>query len=341
MNKFSEILVAWYNDNKRDLPWRNTTNPYKIWLSEIILQQTRVAQGMPYYLSFVENFPTVQDLASSSEEQVLRLWQGLGYYSRGRNLHFSAKYIINELNEDFPSTYIELLKLKGVGKYTAAAIASFAYNEKVAPVDGNVIRVLSRVYGIEKDTSELSTLKEIDGLANQLLPLKNHSTHNQAMMEFGALQCVPKSPNCSICPFVNSCVAFAKNKVGELPLKTKKIKKRNRFFNYFVYRFDNKIAFQKRGEKDIWQGLFEFNLIETIELTDTLELLKRVSFSKFKFIKEITLKKHVLSHQNLFSKFIEIELFEEPKGWKMYTIAELHHLPKPILIDNFLQEHIF
>ncbi len=236
---FSNTLINWYLQNKRELPWRNTKNPYYIWLSEIILQQTRVAQGLPYYLNFITTFPTVKALANTSEEEVLKLWQGLGYYSRARNLHATAKHISAELNGIFPNNYADLLKLKGVGEYTAAAIASFSYNEDIAVVDGNVFRVLSRFFGVESDISDNKTRKEFQSLANSILPKGKASDFNQAIMEFGAIQCVPKSPNCSDCIFNTNCYALQKNKVGELPVKTKKIKIKNRFLNYIIVKDSN------------------------------------------------------------------------------------------------------
>ena len=219
---FSNLLVKWYLQNKRDLPWRNTQNPYYIWLSEIMLQQTRVAQGMPSFYSFIENFPTVFDLANATEQEVLKLWQGLGYYSRARNLHKTAQIVAYELNGTFPNNYKALLKLKGVGDYTAAAIASFSFNEKVPVVDGNVFRVLSRYFAIESDISIASTKKEFQDLAFELMPNDAIATFNQAIMEFGALQCVPKNPNCSVCVMNHSCVALQKKMVNQLPVKSKK-----------------------------------------------------------------------------------------------------------------------
>nr|WP_321539525.1 A/G-specific adenine glycosylase [Flavobacterium piscinae] len=221
---FSNRLIQWYLENKRDLPWRNTTNPYPIWLSEIILQQTRVAQGLPYYERFIETFPTVFDLANASEEQVLKLWQGLGYYSRGRNLHKTAQIIAFELNGTFPTTYTELLKLKGIGSYTAATIASFSQKEVVPVVDGNVFRILARYFDVETDISSATAKKEFTALANELIDSKQPDVFNQALMEFGALQCVPKNPNCSICVFKDSCAALQKKKVDLLPIKLKKRK---------------------------------------------------------------------------------------------------------------------
>ena len=223
---FSNSLLLWYLQNKRDLPWRNTTNPYPIWLSEIMLQQTRVAQGLPYFLAFTEAFPTILDLAKADEEQVLKLWQGLGYYSRARNMHKTAQIIAFELGGNFPNNYNDLIKLKGIGEYTAAAIASFAFNEVVPAVDGNVFRVLSRYFNIDTDIASSGAKKEFTALAKELIPNDNPALFNQAIMEFGALQCVPKNPNCESCIFNSSCAALQKKKVAELPVKSKKVKDR-------------------------------------------------------------------------------------------------------------------
>ena len=261
---FSNLLIKWYLQKKRDLPWRNTINPYLIWLSEIMLQQTRVAQGMPYFLSFTTAFPTVFDLAKANEEQVLKLWQGLGYYSRARNLHKTAQFVANELDGIFPDNYKDLLQLKGVGEYTAAAIASFSYNEVIPVVDGNVFRVLSRIFDIETDIAQASAKKEFAALAFELMPKDSPAIFNQAIMEFGALQCVPKSPNCSICVFNESCAALQKKKVDQLPIKSKKLKVRNRYFNYIVASDENEnTIIQKRTSKGIWHNLYEFPLLET------------------------------------------------------------------------------
>ena len=267
--KFSKVLIRWYLENKRDLPWRKTDNPYLIWLSEIMLQQTRVAQGTPYFLSFTTNFPTVFDLANANEEQILKLWQGLGYYSRARNLHKTAQFVAKELSGKFPDNYNDLLKLKGVGEYTAAAIASFSFNEVVPVVDGNVFRVLSRYFDVETDIASASAKKEFAALAFELIPKDNPALFNQAIMEFGALQCVPKSPNCSVCIFNSSCAALQKKKVDKLPVKSKKLKVRNRFFNYLVASDENEnTIIQKRTAKGIWHNLYEFPLIETEKVED-------------------------------------------------------------------------
>src|SRR6478736_1262977 len=274
---FSNILIKWYLQNKRDLPWRKTTDPYPIWLSEIMLQQTRVAQGMPYFLSFTTAFPTVFDLANASEEQVLKLWQGLGYYSRARNLHKTAQIVAFEMNGIFPDNYNDLLKLKGIGEYTAAAIASFSYNECVPVVDGNVFRVLSRYFDLETDIAQASAKKEFAALAFELMPKDNPAQFNQAIMEFGALQCVPKNPNCAECVFNDSCLALQKKKVNQLPVKLKKTKVRNRYFNYIIG-IDEKenTIIQKRTAKGIWHNLYEFPLIETEQVEDFENIIGQV-----------------------------------------------------------------
>lgn len=285
---FSNSLINWYLQNKRNLPWRETSNPYNIWLSEIILQQTRVTQGLPYYLKFIENFPTVHDLAKAEEETVLKLWQGLGYYSRARNLHTTAKYISFELGGNFPNNYTDLLQLKGVGEYTAAAIASISFNENIAVVDGNVFRVLARYFGIELDISQSKTKKEFQKVANDLLPKGKATVFNQAMMEFGARQCVPQNPDCENCVLNTSCFALQKNKIKELPIKTKKLKIKNRYLNYVVVKDKNEhFLIEQRTENGIWKNLYQFSLIETKKIKILLLLLmkfkRNLMFLKFKF----------------------------------------------------------
>lgn len=340
---FSNRLIDWYLQNKRSLPWRKTTNPYFIWLSEIILQQTRVAQGMPYFEAFMTNFPTVFDLANASEEEVLKLWQGLGYYSRARNLHASAKYIATELNGVFPKTYVELLQLKGVGEYTAAAIASFAYNEPVAVVDGNVFRVLSRVFGVFSDISDAKTKKEFQQLAHELLPIADAATFNQAIMEFGALQCVPKSPNCSICIFNDNCIALQKNEVINLPVKLKKTKVKNRYLNYLIIRdVNNNFVVRKREDKGIWFNLYEFTLLEFEKKISLKNVVNEIK-SNFKPV-AIILKNeneiiHKLSHQHLHIHFFEVQFNEIVAG--AISLDELKKLPVPIVIHNFLEANYF
>jgi A/G-specific adenine glycosylase len=345
--KFPNLLIQWYLQNQRDLPWRHTANPYTIWLSEIMLQQTRVAQGLPYFLRFVEAFPSVFDLAKADEEEVLKLWQGLGYYSRARNLHKTAKYVAFELNGEFPKTYKELLLLKGIGEYTAAAIASFAYNENVPVVDGNVFRVLSRYFNVETDIASAGAKKEFTQLAAELLPKGKANLFNQAIMEFGALQCVPKNPDCLNCIFNDSCVALQKKKVAQLPVKSKKLKVSQRFFNYLVFSDeDNNTIIHKRTQKGIWHNLYEFSLLETDTVaTDSavLELIQNQEFVN-NTIAEIQLYNpetivHKLSHQHLNIKFWKIEVdgkLENGMSWK-----SVKKMPFPIVIFNFIEKVSF
>ncbi len=341
---FTNSLMQWYLQNKRDLPWRKTVNPYKIWLSEIMLQQTRVAQGTPYFFSFIKAFPTVFDLAAANEEQVLKLWQGLGYYSRARNLHKTAQYVANELSGVFPDNYNDLLKLKGVGEYTAAAIASFSYNEAVPVVDGNVFRVLSRYFDVETDIASASAKKEFAALAFELMPKHNPGVFNQAIMEFGALQCVPKSPNCGICVFNTSCAALQKKKVDQLPVKSKKLKVRNRFFNYLVVLDDNdNTIIQKRIAKGIWHNLYEFPLIETerVEDFDCIVNLIQSDFFKGNEIVGISVSNpetiiHKLSHQHLHIKFWKIKVNGTIKN--AINSKTVKTFPFPIVIHNFIEK---
>ncbi|MFB9108944.1 A/G-specific adenine glycosylase [Flavobacterium gyeonganense] len=341
---FHNTLINWYLQNKRDLPWRNTVNPYHIWLSEIMLQQTRVAQGMPYFFSFTKEFPTVFDLANADEEKVLKLWQGLGYYSRARNLHKTAQYIANDLKGVFPATYNDLLKLKGVGEYTAAAIASFSYNEPVPVVDGNVFRVLSRYFDIESDIALPATKKEFTELAKELMPKENPAIFNQAIMEFGALQCVPKSPDCSVCVFNDSCLALQKKKVDTLPVKSKKLKITNRFFNYLVLEdIEGKTLIQKRTTKGIWHNLYEFPLLETNEIVDfdfvsriiKEEILSSYTITGVEECSHATVI-HKLSHQHLHIQFWKVKISDIlPNG---LNCNELKEFPFPIVIYNFIEK---
>jgi len=340
---FTKLLVQWYLQNKRDLPWRNTRNPYFIWLSEIMLQQTRVAQGMPYFFAFTEAFPTVFDLANASEQQVLKLWQGLGYYSRARNLHKTAQYVAYDLNGIFPDNYNDLLQLKGVGDYTAAAIASFSYNETVPVVDGNVFRVLSRYFDVETDISNASAKKEFRDLAFELMPKDNPAIFNQAMMEFGALQCVPKNPDCSICVMNQSCAALQKNKVNLLPVKSKKTKVRNRFFNYLVAEDENQnTIITKRTDKGIWHNLYEFPLLETEKEEGFNIVSEQIAIhpyfeDKIISITELNQKSqiHKLSHQHLHIKFWKIRLKGTLKDGTDYETLKSH--PFPVVIYNFIE----
>ena len=342
---FSKLLIDWYLQNRRDLPWRKTPHPYPVWLSEIMLQQTRVSQGLPYFNKFIAAFPTVQDMANAPEEKVLHLWQGLGYYSRARNLHATAKMVAFDLGGSFPDSYAGLLKLKGVGDYTAAAIASICYGEAVPVVDGNVYRVLSRYFGITTDISSSGAKKEFTALAASLMPAGQASAFNQAMMEFGALQCVPKSPDCAVCIFNDTCAAYATGRVAELPVKLKKQKVTDRSLNYIVVKdAAGKLLVQRRSEKGIWHGLYQFPLLETEEFTSneaTVPLIQ--SFAQLGFKPEqITLLSpevvvHKLSHQKLHIRFWEVTTTlilqdaVEPE--------RLKNIPLPIVLHNFATRH--
>ena len=255
---FQLELINWYQNNKRDLPWRHTNDAYTIWLSEIILQQTRVEQGMPYFDKFLQNFPTVADFAGAAEARVLKLWQGLGYYSRGRNMHATAQIVMQNYQGIFPNQHDELLKLKGIGEYTAAAISSFSSGEPRAVVDGNVFRVLSRYFGIDTAINSPAGKKTFFTLANELLYQEDPALYNQAIMEFGALQCKPKSPNCSVCPVNLSCYAFNHHTVNQLPVKIKKAAHKHRFISYFICQENGKILVRERQPGDIWQHLYDF-----------------------------------------------------------------------------------
>lgn len=338
---FSNTLLQWYNKNKRELPWRLTKNPYKVWLSEIMLQQTRVAQGLPYYIRFINAFPTIQDLANADEEKVLKLWQGLGYYSRARNLHATAKYISNELKGKFPNNFNELLKLKGIGDYTAAAIASISFEENVAVVDGNVFRVLSRYFGIEEDISLHSTRKKFQKLANELLPKEKAGNFNQAIMDFGAIQCTPKKPNCNNCVFNNSCYALQNKKIETLPYKSKKNKIKKRYFNYFiVIDINGNILVEKRESNDIWKNLFQFTLIETEKKT-AYPQIKKIITEKYPsntilLLNEKTIT-HKLSHQELYINFYKINVSEIIEN--ALPLNEIIEKPFPIVIHNFIETY--
>jgi A/G-specific adenine glycosylase len=344
---FSEKVAEWYEENKRNLPWRATNDPYKIWLSEIILQQTRVAQGLPYYEKFIARFPNVASLAAATEQEVLRLWQGLGYYTRARNLHKCAKLIVNHFDQRFPRRYEELLELPGIGEYTAAAIASFSSNERVAVVDGNVFRILSRLFGIEDEINSPGGKKAFSILATELIKYAEPATHNQAMMEFGAIWCTPKSPRCDDCAFLNHCVAASKGIQHLLPVKAKAKKSRQRYFYYFVVKKGQSLMMRKRQGKDIWHGLFDFYLVETNRRTGIDQLLRETPALKKKFtLANIEISKpyrHVLSHQTINARFITTSfstppVLEEPE-LKLYSRKKIAELPKPVLISRFLEDY--
>ena len=343
-NRFASLLLPWYRENKRELPWRKTKNPYKIWLSEVLLQQTRVSQGLPYYLSFVKKFPTVKSLAQASEREVLRLWQGLGYYTRARNLHKCAKIVSKELAGDFPKMVDELKKLPGIGDYTAAAIASLAFNQPAGVVDGNVFRVLSRVFGVGLNIASPTGKKYFFGLVNSLIPTETPGEFNQAMMEFGAVHCTPRNPKCEPCIFSKQCVAFHTESQHLYPVKTKPKKRKLRHFNYFVIRSGKKIWMRLRKEKDIWEGLHEFYLIESKQPMSDAKAGQSFCSETGLPASTVSIKsirmKQILSHQEIRGKFLEVNCdgasdFKSPNG-KFCSASEIEKRAKPVIIADFL-----
>ncbi|RZL33971.1 MAG: A/G-specific adenine glycosylase [Pedobacter sp.] len=346
--KFQTEIINWYLVNKRDLPWRNTTDAYVIWLSEIILQQTRVEQGMPYFYKFLENFPTVVDFANASEQHVLKLWQGLGYYSRGRNMLFTAKYILEQHDGVFPTDYNTLIKLKGVGDYTAAAISSFSNNEIKAVVDGNVFRVLARYFGIQEPINSTLGKKMFSQLAQELITDQQPATYNQAIMEFGALHCKPKQPLCGTCPLQLNCFALLNNKIDVLPKKLKKVKVKERWFNYFVAHNGDAIVTKKREAGDVWQQMYDFPLIETeAEVNEANEVFaKKVLdlFGKNSKISLLSKKKHILTHQIIYVQFFALENyminFNLHAEIKSVSLAEFAELPHPKVISDFYEVYL-
>jgi A/G-specific adenine glycosylase len=341
-------IIKWYKLNKRDLPWRNTTDAYTIWLSEIILQQTRVEQGLPYFNKFLENFPSIQDFAAASEIQVLKLWQGLGYYSRGRNMLFTAKQVIDLHQGVFPVHYNQLIKLKGIGEYTAAAISSFSNNEAKAVLDGNVFRVLARYFGIEEPINSTIGKKIFTELAQTLIIDQKPSLYNQAIMEFGALQCKPKLPLCSTCPLQLDCYALKNNKINLLPVKLKKVKVKERWFNYFVGIKDGRILTNQRNAGDIWQQMFDFPLIETVakvqeDDSDFMESVKS-NFGEQVKISKIVEKKHLLTHQIIYVQFFALENyminFNQRTEIKSVLLEDFEGLPHPKVISDFINYYV-
>jgi A/G-specific adenine glycosylase len=341
---FTDYIIEWYQIHKRDLPWRDTQNPYLIWLSEIILQQTRVAQGLPYYKKFVSHYPTVQDLAKASEEQVLKDWQGLGYYSRARNLHQAAKQVASDFDGIFPQTFSELKKLKGVGDYTAAAIASFCFDEAVPVLDGNVYRVLSRYFNIQTPINSSVAKKEFTNVAQKLIPKDQPGMFNQAIMEFGALQCKPQNPDCQICPLAVRCVALKNGQVAQLPTKLKKKKVKNRFFNYLVYIDQSqKMVMKKRDRQDIWKHLYDFPLIESDDIMSKSSLQQHPTTPFFdalnvELFNEVP-KIHKLTHQHLHIRYWLI--YTDKIAENALSLAQIKKLPKPVVVEKFFDDFRF
>ena len=348
-NNFSTILLEWFSTNARSFPWKETKDPYLIWLSEIILQQTRVDQGLAYYQKFSKKYPTVKKLANTSNDELMKLWEGLGYYSRARNLHLAAKYIVEECDSIFPNEYKKILKLKGVGPYTAAAISSFAFDLPHAVVDGNVYRVLSRYFGINAAIDSTKGKKIFSTLAQQLLTKNSPGTYNQALMDFGSIQCSPKKPSCSDCPFQLDCFAFQNNEINNLPRKEKKIKKRTRYFNFIIINNEEEVFLQKRTEKDIWRDLYQFPLIENEVLINSFEELKahknwEKNFPQIRIeLNHVSqIFKQVLTHQTIIAQFWQVQISDKKNIDKLDFIKVLRKNLKtfafPKIIDKYLQD---
>ncbi|MBN2213428.1 MAG: A/G-specific adenine glycosylase [Bacteroidales bacterium] len=346
----SPVLAKWYLQNKRDLPWRYTSSPYKIWLSEIILQQTRVDQGIEYYHKFLRHYPSLSDLSKATLDEILNIWQGLGYYSRARHLHETARKIVNEYGGRFPENYSELIKLKGVGPYTAAAIASIAFNEPVAVIDGNVYRVLARFFGLDLPVSSTEGRLQFEKLANSILDHNNPGMHNQAIMEFGAIQCVPLKPDCGCCPLRNTCHALLNNKIKVLPVKKTKARLKERYFNYLVITSGNKIILRKRTKKDIWKMLYEFPLIETPVRKSETEIINSSGWKEIlentasaKIINTSKLYEHTLTHQKLYVRFFRIIIdkshFSFPEECIPVDIRSLKEYAVPKLIERYMEDY--
>ncbi len=362
---FTKNLLEWHVGHHRPMPWKGERNPYLVWLSEIILQQTRVEQGLPYFERFKAAYPTVADLADAPEDEVMKLWEGLGYYSRARNLHAAAKHIAHELGGSFPTTFKGIRSLKGVGDYTAAAIASFAYDMPHAVVDGNVYRVLSRFFGIATPIDTTEGKKLFAALAQQLLEIADsgrrtaegpnpqsaiaNPQYNQAIMDFGATHCTPAAPKCPTCPMRPHCVAFLEKRTGVLPVKSKKLERRQRFFNYLIINRNGEVFIKKRSEKDIWQNLYDFPLIETESLPDDqLFLMKNetavdwLADSRWQLLRTSPPQRQELTHQRIVATFWELEVGADflPKvaNWVAVERGKLANFAFPKVIDLYIKQ---
>lgn len=345
---FANKLIAWYRLEGRDLPWRKTQDPYIIWLSEVILQQTRVEQGLPYFYTFVEHFPSVTEFAAADEDQVLRLWQGLGYYSRARNMHKAARIVVQDYGGQFPSDYEYLLRLPGVGEYTAAAISSFSVGECKAVLDGNVFRVLARVFGIPTAINTGEGKKLFQSLAQDLISTNDPGIYNHAIMDFGATVCKPKVPLCENCVFRGECAAFEEDTVGVLPVKLKAKQSRDRYFNYFVIEDDGMILMSKRGSEDVWANMYEFPLIETKDKLGLEELIHteeyRAAFGDATVEPIGGVTKHILSHQNIYARFFRLpnakDILKKKDAWNYFLLENLDKLAKHKLVFSFIDKYL-
>lgn len=348
LSKFPALLLQWNrNKNTRQMPWKGEKDPYKIWLSEIILQQTRVEQGLKYYERFISNFPDVHKLAKAKDEKVYKLWEGLGYYSRCKNLLETARFISKKLNGKFPEKFEDILALKGVGNYTASAIASFAFNLPYAVVDGNVFRVLSRVFGIKKPIDSTKGKKLFTQLASELLDKKHPGIYNQALMDFGAVVCKPY-PLCSICPMKDHCFAFKNDVIDKLPVKEKKIEIKTRWFNYLILENKGRFYIRKRTDNDIWNNLNEFVLIESEKEIDVKKIFKKAEeknilskgFYELKSVSPIYSQQ--LSHQKIMARFIRIDLKMDPslKTHKPVSKNQMFRLAFPRVINIYFEKDL-
>ncbi len=348
--EISDLLIDWYQKNKRDLPWRRSIDPYIIWISEIILQQTRVSQGMDYFNRFTKRFPDVASLAQADEDEVLKYWQGLGYYSRARNLRTAVNQVMETYGGTFPSNYKDILSLKGIGEYTAAAIVSFVWNQPYAVVDGNVFRVLARLFALDTPIDTGKGKKKFTELAASILNPEKAGLHNQAIMEFGALQCTPKNPDCTHCPLINKCMAYAKGMPLLYPIKQNKTRTRNRYFNYLHIKYKDKTYLNRRIGNDIWKGLYEFPLIETDKETDFVLLQELQTFQnlfqnvgKINVSVELSSVKHILSHQIIYATFYKIEIEKRTELLNSYKEIEetsIEDYAVSRLMQLYLEKHI-
>lgn len=337
---FSRTLLDWFDANHRVLPWRGESDPYKIWVSEIILQQTRVAQGISYYHNFLAHFPTITALATAHEDEVLKVWQGLGYYSRARNMHAAAKSVLKDFNGTFPNHYDDIRRLKGVGDYTAAAVASIAFNLKYPAVDGNVLRFVTRYAGIFENIALPATRKQVEEWCSSRMPDDRTGTFNQAMMEMGATLCTPTNPACELCPFSVSCYASTHQQTSQLPIKEQKVHVRDRYFHYFIFLRENKTIIQQRTANDIWKGLFEFPLVEQNDGTFSADsFLTKNKIETIEKPQIIWQKKHILTHQRIFADFHVIIVKDFPQLTGNQQIIDLSAI-KDFAVPRVVEEAI-
>jgi A/G-specific adenine glycosylase len=350
MNSFTDPIYLWYSGNQRNLPWRNVSDPYLIWISETILQQTRIAQGLPYYLRFTGRFPDVKTLAAAPEDDLLKLWEGLGYYSRARNLHFAAKLILKNHEGKFPDSHDSIRRLKGVGDYTAAAVASIAYGLPYAAVDGNVLRVLSRYFGIDLPIDSAIGRKTFRDLANEILLIRDPGMHNQAIMEFGALVCTPRNPDCINCPLHGSCIAFSTNRTAKLPVKSKRIRKTTRYFIFVLLESTSHILLEKRISSDIWKNLWQLPAMETEQQAGDADILERHEISQVlrqtgsRLVKLSPVYIHELTHRKICARFVHIQCVDITcfgGNFMQVNKEEMYKFAFPVLIKKYLTENNF